>query len=488
MIISSETAKMLVGAKCVIYCRVSTKDQIKGTSLDEQEAICLDFARRFKMNVVKIYKEDASAMKAMQREKFNSMVKDMQNGEAEVIVCAMSDRLSRNGGDAYVIQELIEDDNVIVAVAMDNVILQNPLNPNDMLLFGVKNLISNYEVQLLKQRCKAGILAKHLLGFRPTRVPYGYFNDKSNNTAIVMKSRSEFILKAFELYATGDFTIPEISSELYSQGYLYELTPDKQIPKQSLYTMLRNIFYTGEYVVKRTGQIQKGNHEAIVPKELFDKVQKMLDVSPKSPCKNHLLYQQFLTCEACGRNMTGDVKTKGDKQYVYYVCKNENCPRKYRTTELKIDSEVAEYLKEIRLGLIPDDMVVEVLKDELYAKNQKLSIMKRQRSHKYSAEQKIYARITENDIVDEKYIRGEYAKIQEKYGNLESKIYLEETQIETIKSKVNEILKKRLYDVFIDFDTKTKRKTLELISNSFKFTNKGLKMTYKPAFRKIRKR
>ena len=133
-------------------------------------------------------------------------------------------------------------------------------------------------------------------------------------------------------------------------------------------------------------------------------------------------------------------------------------------------------------------MVVEVLKDELYAKNQKLSIMKRQRSHKYSAEQKIYARITENDIVDEKYIRGEYAKIQEKYGNLESKIYLEETQIETIKSKVNEILKKRLYDVFIDFDTKTKRKTLELISNSFKFTNKGLKMTYKPAFRKIRKR
>lgn len=487
MIINHETAKKLVGALCIIYCRVSTKDQVKGTSLDEQEAICLDFARRFKMKIVKIYKEDASAMKAMQREKFNSMVKDMQNGEAKVILCAMSDRLSRNGGDAYVIQELIEDNNVTVVVAIDNVILQNPLNPNDMLLFGVKNLISNYEVQLIKQRCKAGILAKHLRGFRPTRAPYGYLNDGENNTAIVINSRAKFVRKAFELCATGNFTIPEISSELYSQGYLYEYLENK-IPKQSLNKMLRNIFYTGEYVVKQTGQIQKGNHEAIVSKELFDKVQKILDSSPKSPRKNHLLYQQFLTCEACGRNMTGDVKTKGDKQYIYYVCKNENCSQKYRTTELKIDSDVAEYLKEIRLGLIPDDIVVEVLKDELYAKNQKLSIMKRQRAHKCSAEQKVYTRITKNDIVDEKYIRGEYAKIQEKYGDLESKIYLEETQIANIKSEVSESLKKRLYDVYVNFDAKTKRKVLELVSNNFKFTGKGLKMTYKSAFRKIRKR
>ncbi len=43
---SIDKTKNLVGKTCIIYCRVSSKEQIKGTSLDEQEIICMDFAKK----------------------------------------------------------------------------------------------------------------------------------------------------------------------------------------------------------------------------------------------------------------------------------------------------------------------------------------------------------------------------------------------------------------------------------------------------------
>ncbi len=426
-------------------------------------------------------------MKAMKRKMFLQMIREFQSGEAQVLLCAMSDRLSRNGGDAYLVQELIEDNGLIVAVAVDNILLQKPLNANEMLLFGVKNVISNYEVLLMKQRCNAGILARNLQGFRPTRTPYGYKNAKKQNTAVIIESRAKFVRKAFELCAETELTANEIANELYDQGYLYE-NESGIIPKQTLFSMLRNCFYTGEYVIKSTGEVQKGNHKAIIPKELFEKVQKKLGSFPKSPRKYDLLYSQMLKCDTCGRYMIGDVKKRGEKTYVYYACVNPQCSSKFRTTEMKIDDEVSSYLKEIRLPLIPDDIVKVVLNDELYPMKQKLSILNRNVHHRYDAERRLREEIAENNIVDEDFIRASYADIQAKYGDLKSKIYLAEKRIDMVKSKVAETLQKRLYDVFVNYDTKNKQKVLDLVTNSFKFGEKGLKMTFKSPFRKIRRR
>ena len=88
----------------------------------------------------------------------------------------------------------------------------------------------------------------------------------------------------------------------------------------------------------------------------------------------------------------------------------------------------------------------------------------------------------------QQYIKGKFANIQEKYGDLDSKIYVAENQIKTVKSKVAEVFEKRLYDVYTGFDTTTKRQVLELVVNIFKCDENGLKMTFKSAFRKIRRR
>lgn len=114
--------------------------------------------------------------------------------------------------------------------------------------------------------------------------------------------------------------------------------------------------------------------------------------------------------------------------------------------------------------------------------------MKRNRSRKFDAERRVYEEISKKNITDEKYIKGRFANIQEKYGDLEPKIYVTEKQIETVEAKVAELCRNRLYNIYADLEKPTKRKIIELVANIFKCGEDGLKMTFKSAFRKIRKR
>lgn len=120
--------------------------------------------------------------------------------------------------------------------------------------------------------------------------------------------------------------------------------------------------------------------------------------------------------------------------------------------------------------------------------SQNLSTLKRNISRKYHSEQGVMEKVVKNGITDEKYINDKMSVIQEKYGDLDTQILATEKQIETVKSKVTETFTKQLYDVYTGFDTTTKRQVLELVTNIFKCDENGLKMTFKSAFRKIRRR
>lgn len=167
---------------------------------------------------------------------------------------------------------------------------------------------------------------------------------------------------------------------------------------------------------------------------------------------------------------------------------NPKCNEKVSVSEVSIDDDVNAYLKEVRLGLIPDEIVADTLKSELSDLSQNLSTLKRNVSRKYHSEQGVMEKVALNGITDEKYISDKMDAISEKYGDLDAQILAAENQIETVKYKVAEVREKRLYDVYTGFDASTKRKTLELVANTFKCSKNGLKMTFKSAFRQIRRR
>ena len=480
--------KEIKGQKAFIYCRVSSKEQSEGTSLDEQETICMNWAKKYDLKIEKIYREDASAMTPETRKQFNEMVQNIQKGVANIVIFAFVDRMSRNAVDGYKITHLIEKKGLTGIFVHEQLYLQSPIISSEMLVLDTILGVSNYRVRQDREKCLAGIKARALEGFRANKPPYGYANDKKRKMAVVKSKRAKFVKVAFELYATGRYSITELIEELYYLGYRYELQPSKKIPKPSLISILKNPFYTGEYYVKQAEEYVIGNHEPIISKEVFDKVQEILKIAPRTPRKHNLTYSKLITCENCGRAMVGDVKKRNNKCYIYYRCTNPNCTAHYSISETKIDDKLAGYLKEIRLTLISKELIQEVLKEKMYQRIQNLAILKQNKSRKYHEEVRFREFVEENEINDKIYIQGGYETIKEKYGDLDSKIAYTEKNIANIKYRTAETFNKCLSEVYSSFSKESKRKILELVANSFKCTEKGLKMTFKSAFRKIRKR
>jgi site-specific DNA recombinase len=93
--------------------------------------------------------------------------------------------------------------------------------------------------------------------------------------------------------------------------------------KMHLYRMFNNRLYVGEIV--HHDQHYPGEHEAIVPHDIFDKVQAILEQNcrvraNKSRAQTPALLKGILKCGHCGGSMGPTFAKKNGKTYRYYLC------------------------------------------------------------------------------------------------------------------------------------------------------------------------
>lgn len=112
-----------------------------------------------------------------------------------------------------------------------------------------------------------------------------------------------------------------------------------------VYKMLNNPYYCGVFEHPTgSGKWYKGSYKSIVSRELFDVVQKKMEVAPKSkPGTKSFTFtkMQNLKCGSCGSGITAQEKFKntkkfGVKRYVYYHCtqsRNYDCSESYLREE-----------------------------------------------------------------------------------------------------------------------------------------------------------
>lgn len=116
------------------------------------------------------------------------------------------------------------------------------------------------------------------------------------------------------------------------------------------------------------GRIYKGIHEPLVPLEIWDLVQNIMDDRNKN--KHHLQskhkfsFSQLMRCKNCGSSIVGEIK-KG--KYIYYHCTGRTgegdllpCRRKYVREEI-LEKQFSEILGQIQV----DDGVLKMLKEAL---------------------------------------------------------------------------------------------------------------------------
>ncbi len=111
--------------------------------------------------------------------------------------------------------------------------------------------------------------------------------------------------------------------------------------RTGLHTILRNPFYTGVMRIRASGETYEGNHELLISKSLFDRVQNILHGRVGTRVKIHdCTYRRYITCAACGNHLIGELQ----KGRVYYRCHTKACPK----TSVREDAVEAMVVKKLR--------------------------------------------------------------------------------------------------------------------------------------------
>ena len=300
------------------YIRVSTKKQGDGVSLDEQKRIIQEFARKEGHTIVRFFEEQVTAAKEG-RPQFNIMVNLLLKKKADGVVMHKVDRSSRNFGDWHKIGKLV-DRNIDVFYAHSNTDLSKR---GDRLTADIELVIAADYIRNLSSEVKKGIYGRLKQGLLPLPAPVGYLDTGKGNPKVIDPIKAPLIRKAFELYATGEYSLKALSNKMYDLGLRSK--KEKRITFTNLSKILNNPFYYGVIRIKKTDEVFKGVHKPIISKRLFERVKMVLGgKTPRRVIVHDFAFRRCIKCVHCKYSLIGELQ----KGRIYYRCQIKECPTK----------------------------------------------------------------------------------------------------------------------------------------------------------------
>ena len=422
--------------KYILYCRKSMDSEDRQVlSLDSQENELRGIATKAGLNIIKVFKESRTA-KEQGRPIFNEVIRLIQSGKADAILCWKLDRLARNFLDGGLIMDMLQKGVIKEIRTYDAIHLPNESAFIMAMQFGMSTQFSRD----LSVNVKRGNRAKLEKGGWPYHAPFGYKNDRLTKTTLIDESKSKYAVRTFELYSTGTKSFKDISNILYTEG-LRSKVGTKIFPS-IIHNFITNPFYYG--MMLHNGKYYPGKHEPLISKDLFDKAQQVSQGNSRPRPQTHLFpLRGLLKCETCGCALTASLK----KGHQYYYCTNGkgNC------------EEHKKYMREIFLN----EKLIEVL-SHLCLSEKKIDILYR------SAKERLDA--------DSKYLQNSLdtlSKQLESFKAKESKLldtFLEDhISKEVYDAKILEInnMKISMEKQISDLKSKQAVSTLELIKKTF---------------------
>lgn len=357
--------------KAVLYARVSSKEQEKeGFSIPAQLKLLNEYADRHGLQAVETY-TDAETAKKAGRTNFLAMAERIKKAkDIDVILVEKTDRLTRNFQDYVLIDELIQSYDVEVHMVKEGEVLSQRAKSHTKLIHGIKVVLAKNFIDNLSEETAKGMMEKAAQGHWPSTAPYGYRNNKETRLVELDPAKAPYVRRAFELYATGHYSLQRLVKQLHEEGYRFR--PSTAKPSMSnIHHILTNKFYTGHFVFRGLHRI--GHHPPLVSMEIFNQVQRQLKAKNKPDYeKREIAFANLITCGHCGCSVVGDIKQKG--RYIYYRCTHykQKCPDKYIREE-KLAEQFAEMVKAFTVSEDQYRWMVQGLKDMNAMKDQELA-------------------------------------------------------------------------------------------------------------------
>lgn len=259
--------------KVFIYIRVSTTEQAEeGYSLGEQEERLKKYCEAMDWEVAKVYCDPGYSGSNIDRPALKQLIKAIENSEADIVLVDKLDRLSRSQFDTLFLIQKVFNTNDVAFVSRAEAF--DTSTPFGRAMVGILAVFAELERERIKERMMEGKEGRIKEGkFRGgNTVPFGY--DYNPDTDILEPNEYEALIvnEIFEMIAQR-MPIRSVAVELNNKGY--KSKTKGPWGDTTVRAMAINQTYIGKQSFK--GEWIDALHEAIVPQELFDKVQEVMD-------------------------------------------------------------------------------------------------------------------------------------------------------------------------------------------------------------------
>ena len=301
--------------KAVIYARYSSSAQ-REESIEGQVKECTTFAERNGYTIIGTYADRAISGTTDNRPQFQKMIEDSKRKLFDVVIVWKLDRFARNRYDSARYKNQLKRNGVklisateVIAPGAEGILLESVLEgyaeyfSEDLKIKVVRGMSLNAE----KCVWNGGVL------------PIGYTLDLDKHLQ-PNPDTAPVVLEAFKMYDQGQ-TVTEILDFLKSKGIT--TTKGTSVNYGTIQRMLNNRRYIGEYTFQDI-TIPDGI-PAIIPQDLFDRVQDRLAKNRKAPARAKAVENYLLTtklfCGHCGTAMHGESgKARNGSIHRYYKC------------------------------------------------------------------------------------------------------------------------------------------------------------------------
>jgi site-specific DNA recombinase len=328
------------------YTRVSTvKQGEKGVSLQEQKDAILRYAQQHGLEIVRWFEERESAAKTG-RPAFMQMLQLLRIKVAQGVVIHKIDRSARNLEDWADVSKLA-DAGVAIHFANESVDLGTV---SGRLSADIQAVVASHYSRNLREEAKKGIYGRLKQGFYPFRAPIGYIDQGAAKLKLPDPVMAPLIRETFELYGAGKFPLMGLADHMYERGLRNR--HGGPVTLKGISTILNNPFYVGVLRIKKTGQHFTGNHVPLVSRDLFERVQTLLQGKTVDRVVRHsFLFSRLVRCASCQYSLIGERR----KGHAYYRCHNRPfksppvCP-KTSIKEEQLENAVQNILDKLMLS------------------------------------------------------------------------------------------------------------------------------------------
>lgn len=344
--------------KAAIYCRLSEEDKNKqnssedSASIQNQKAMLLKFALEQGWELYNIYSDDDYAGADRRRPEFNRLLKDAEAQKFDIVLCKTQSRFTR---ELELVEKYIHGLFPIWGIrfvsVVDNADTANKGNKKSRQING---LVNEWYLEDMSENIRSVLKNRRENGFHiGSFALYGYKKDPNCKGHLIIDEEAAAVVReVFRLFAQGygktaiarilnDRGIPNPTEYKRLQGLRYKQPKSKTGALWKYFAisdMLTNEMYIGNMVQGKYGSVSyktkqnkprpksewyivEGTHEAIIERELWDRVQVLLKQRTKPFTGGTIgLFARKALCLNCGYTM----RSSKNRDKHYLLCSNRH--------------------------------------------------------------------------------------------------------------------------------------------------------------------